>query len=244
MINVDISHLKRGNLKKKRTSPTPSLVKTGKTEKVISNKVLPKENIVSNENELLPSQIEVDFELSDSKELNSYLITKSQELLGVQINARLHLGRIFQDVFHKLSGSPHNGVYVKWLEINGFNKMTALRHKNRYKLYKIMPTDHLKFLIATTSQKIVEVFLSDQEKLDLLISMDMKLSKNELSIIALSSNDHNLILEKELQFDIVEEYDVFKERISELDISRLDQKQKIKFSKLVEGFNRLLKEIK
>ena len=230
MINVDISHLKRKNLKKVKNS--------------ISNKVLPKENIISNENELLPSQIEVNFELSDSKELNSYLITKSQELLGVQINARLHLGRIFQDVFHKLSGSPHNGVYVKWLEINGFNKMTALRHKNRYKLYKMMPTDHLKFLIATTSQKIVEAFLSDEEKLNLLISMDMKLNKNELGVIALSSPIHEVEVEKEFQFDIINEYSSFKERITSLDISKLDDKQKMKLSKLVEGFNRLLEEIK
>jgi len=239
MIKVDVSHLKRNNLKdlKKKKGK-----KRGIVTKPISNKSLPnKENEITND-VLLPSQIEVEFKLSENNELNSYLITKSQELLGVQINARLHLGRIFQEVFDKLAGSPHDGVYVKWLEINGFNKMTALRHRNRFKLYKMMPTDKLRFLIASTSQKIVEAYLNDPKKLDLLISMSDEIGKKELSVLALGLKNQNI--EKDLKINIVEEYDFFKEKIKELDLSRLDEKQKMKFSKLVEEFNRLLKEIK
>jgi len=246
MIKVDISHLKRNNLKKKGTSSTPSLVKTKETEKVISNNLLPNENSASNDNLLLPSQIKVELELSENKELNDYLITKSQELLGVQINARLNLGRIFQEVFDKLAGSPQDGVYVKWLEVNGFNKMTALRHRNRFKLYKLMPTDHLKYLISTASQKIVDAFLNDDEKLNILISIDFKINKNELEALAFPVILTPPTINKnvQIQFEIKEKYNIFKEKINNLDLSKLDEKQIVKFSKLLEGFEKLLKDIK
>jgi hypothetical protein len=214
MISVDVSHLKRNNLKNKTVS-----------------------------NKLLLNNIEVDFKLSENTQLNNYLIDKSKELLGVQINARLNLGRIFQEVHDKLAGKPQDGLYVKWLEVNGFNKMTALRHRNRYKLYELMPNDHLKFLIASTSQKIVEAYLNDKEKLDILISMDTKINKSELSVLALSSSVDEIVIEKEMQFDIIEEYGNFKNKINHLDISKLSIKQKEQFAKLVENFNKLLKEI-
>ena len=228
MINVDISHLKRNNLKK--------------NDKLKGNKSLPNEknNIISNE--LLPNKIEVSFDLSENHELNNYLILKSQELLGVQLNARLHLGRIFQDVFNKLAGSPHNGLYVQWLKINGFNKMTALRHRNRYKIYKEMKLDHSKYLIATASQKIIDLLLTHPEKKAILEMIENKLTKEELNTLILGENI--ISIEKEFNFDLESEYNNFKNKYNKIKLSKLSDKQKEKFAKLLESFSKLFKEIK
>lgn len=228
MINVDLSHLKRNNLKK--------------SDKSKGNNLLPtkKENVIGNE--LLPSKIEVSFELSENQELNSYLILKSQELLGVQLNARLHLGRIFQDVFDKLAGSPHNGLYVQWLGINGFNKMTALRHRNRYKIYNEMKLDHSKYLIATASQKIIDILLTHPEKKSILEMIESNITKEELNTLVLG--EKIIPIEKEFNFDLETEYNSFKKKYNKINISKLSNKQKEKFSKLLESFDRLFEEIK
>lgn len=228
MINVDISHLKRNNLKR--------------DDKFKGNNSLPnkKDNTISNE--LLPNKIEVSFELSDNHELNNYLILKSQELLGVQLNARLHLGRIFQDVFDELSGSPHNGLYVQWLGINGFNKMTALRHRNRYKIYKEMKLDHSKYLIATASQKIIDILLTHPEKKSILEMIENNMTKEDLNTLVLGQQI--LSVEKEFNFDLESEYNSFKKKYNKINISKLSDKQKEKFSKLLESFDKLFEEIK
>lgn len=228
MINIDISHLKRNNLKK--------------NDKFKGNNSLPnkKENII--DNELLPNKIEVSFELSDNHELNNYLIFKSQELLGVQLNARLHLGRIFQDVFDKLAGSPHNGLYVQWLGINGFNKMTALRHRNRYKIYKEMKLDHSKYLIATASQKIIDILLTHPEKKSILEIIESNITKEELNTLILGQKI--IPIETEFKFDLETEYNNFKKKYNKINISNLSDKQKEKFSKLLESFDKLFEDIK
>ena len=88
------------------------------------------------------------FKITSDEEINNFLKEKSLEVLNLQARASLTLGKIFTEVEEKLSGNRYTGCYVKWLELNGFNKMTALRHRNRYKLYALCDNDFSKEVIA------------------------------------------------------------------------------------------------
>ena len=81
------------------------------------------------------------FQITGDDEVNSFLKEKSLEVLNLQARTSLTLGKIFSEVELRLAGNRYTGCYVKWLEFNGFNKMTALRHRNRYKLYTLCSDD-------------------------------------------------------------------------------------------------------
>lgn len=100
-------------------------------------------------NPLLIKTINKDvFQITNDNEVNNFLKEKSLEVLNLQARTSLTLGKIFTEVELKLAGNRYTGCYVKWLECNGFNKMTALRHKNRYKLYTLCLDDFSKEVIA------------------------------------------------------------------------------------------------
>ena len=76
-------------------------------------------------------------DLTDDKEIADMLISKTTSLINLQIKNAISLGEIFTSVFDKLSksGSKYDGLYEKWLQVNGVNKKTALRYRKRYELY-------------------------------------------------------------------------------------------------------------
>lgn len=88
------------------------------------------------------------FQITGDDEVNSFLKEKSLEVLNLQARTSLTLGKIFSEVELRLAGNRYTGCYVKWLEFNGFNKMTALRHRNRYKLYTLCEDDFSKEVVA------------------------------------------------------------------------------------------------
>lgn len=107
------------------------------------------EKIVKGKNNFLIKNINEDvFKLTLDNEVNDFLKEKSLEVLNLQAQTSLTLGKIFTEVELKLSGNRYTGCYVKWLELNGYNKMTALRHRNRYKLYSLCSNDFSKEIIA------------------------------------------------------------------------------------------------
>ncbi|MGL5052278.1 MAG: hypothetical protein ACRC5W_01590 [Cetobacterium sp.] len=102
-------------------------------------------------------------ELTDDNEISEMLIAKTTSLINLQIKNAISLGEIFTFVFDKLSksGSKYEGLYEKWLFLNGVNKKTALRYRKRYELYSIVEN---KEIIAIMPQKYIDIFYSESEK--------------------------------------------------------------------------------
>jgi arsenate reductase-like glutaredoxin family protein len=217
MINVNIGHLKRGNLK-------PNT----ETTKVKGNK-------------LLPQEINVTFEISEDKQLNEYLISKSKELIGIQANARLELGKIFQEVHDKLSGNKHTGLYVKWLAINGYNKMTALRHRNRYELYMEMKSTNGRTLVATVPQRSVDAVLSHKDRVSIIDLLNGSMTKDEL--LSILENKTAIDIVEPIDFDVETEFNNFKDTYNKININKLSNKQQTELKKLLDKFNKLFQNL-
>lgn len=133
--------------------------------------------------------IDGDFNLTDDNELNDFLKEKSLEVLNLQAHTSLELGKIFTEVESKLSGNRYTGCYVKWLETNGYNKMTALRHRNRYKLYSLCSTDFSKEAIAKLSYKKIDEILKSENSQDIILKLE---KTNDTDIL-----NKSLIIESE-----------------------------------------------
>ena len=102
-------------------------------------------------------------DLTDDKEITDMLISKTTSLINLQIKNAISLGEIFTTVFEKLSksGSKYDGLYEKWLQLNGVNKKTALRYRKRYELYSLVNN---KESIAIMPQKYIDVLYSEEDK--------------------------------------------------------------------------------
>ncbi|MEG0236549.1 MAG: hypothetical protein RR523_07470 [Cetobacterium sp.] len=102
-------------------------------------------------------------DLTDDKEITDMLISKTTSLINLQIKNAISLGEIFTFVFEKLSksGSKYDGLYEKWLQLNGVNKKTALRYRKRYELYSLVNN---KESIAIMPQKYIDMLYSEEDK--------------------------------------------------------------------------------
>lgn len=102
-------------------------------------------------------------DLTDDKEITDMLISKTTSLINLQIKNAISLGEIFTSVFEKLSksGSKYDGLYEKWLQLNGVNKKTALRYRKRYELYSLVNN---KESIAIMPQKYIDMLYSKEDK--------------------------------------------------------------------------------
>ncbi|MCX3068369.1 hypothetical protein OQE61_12770 [Cetobacterium somerae] len=102
-------------------------------------------------------------DLTDNKEITDMLISKTTSLINLQIKNAISLGEIFTSVFDKLSksGSKYDGLYEKWLQLNGVNKKTALRYRKRYELYSLVNN---KESIAIMPQKYIDMLYSEEDR--------------------------------------------------------------------------------
>ena len=102
-------------------------------------------------------------DLTDDKEIVDMLISKTTSLINLQIKNAISLGEIFTSVFDRLSksGSKYEGLYEKWLQLNGVNKKTALRYRKRYELYSLVNN---KESIAIMPQKYIDMLYSEEDK--------------------------------------------------------------------------------
>lgn len=102
-------------------------------------------------------------DLTDDKEITDMLISKTTSLINLQIKNAISLGEIFTSVFDQLSksGSKYDGLYEKWLQLNGVNKKTALRYRKRYELYSLVNN---KESIAIMPQKYIDMLYSEEDR--------------------------------------------------------------------------------
>lgn len=94
---------------------------------------------------------------TENKVINHFLATKKLEIKKINAQTFLTVGKIFQEVKDKVGGAnQYDGVYVKWLSDVGSNKMTALRMRNRYKLYNVCKTEVGKITVISLSNVLIQ----------------------------------------------------------------------------------------
>ena len=95
-------------------------------------------------------------ELSVDNYLKNYLIDKSKELINLQVNDAIKMGKILEEVSQELGkkGSPE-GVYGNFLRYNGINSKTALRLRKRYILFFEAP-EHAKLIVSLLTVREIE----------------------------------------------------------------------------------------
>ena len=132
-------------------------------------------------NTVLPVKIEEDFNITEDKETNEFLVKKSVEVLGIQAKASVDLGKIFKEVHEKLAGdNHHNGVYTVWLEKNGFNKMTALRHRRRHELYTLVNSESGKAFVATLPVRTIDSIYRQEDVSGIAATITDGITRDEL----------------------------------------------------------------
>lgn len=105
-------------------------------------------------------------ELSIDNYLQNYLIDKSKELINLQVNDAIKIGKILEEVSQELGkkGSPE-GVYGNFLRYNGINSKTALRLRKRYTLFSEAP-EHAKIIVSLLTVREIEELDRKRELLD------------------------------------------------------------------------------
>lgn len=142
--------------KKEKEEETAS---AGQPEKALS---LPNDMIKTFQ---IPNDLYSDF--TDDKELIDYLNEKTLALLKVNGAGNIMIGKELTEVYEKLSkkGSP-DGMYVRFLEVSGYKKDTALRYRKRYELYQKTNNNFAKQIISILPVKVIEKLYKEQELLE------------------------------------------------------------------------------
>lgn len=106
----------------------------------------------------------LEIEISENKEENEFLLEKTKEIIKLQANSSLELGKIFQEVEEKIE----DRTYCKWLNLVGYNRVTAFR---RYTLYLETKTERGKEIAGVLTFREIENFYKNyEENLNLLNS--------------------------------------------------------------------------
>lgn len=105
-------------------------------------------------------------ELSVDNDLQNYLIDKSKELINLQVNDAIKMGKILEEVSQELGkkGSSE-GVYGNFLRYNGINSKTALRLRKRYILFSEAP-EYAKIIVSLLTVREIEELDRKRELLD------------------------------------------------------------------------------
>ena len=142
------------------TNRLDNLLKERKDTQEMQNEIIksPKYEVVLNFNPF--------HELSIDNYLQNYLINKSKELINLQVNDAIKMGKILEEVSQELGkkGSPE-GVYGNFLRYNGINSKTALRLRKRYTLFFEAP-EHAKIIVSLLTVREIEELDKKRELLD------------------------------------------------------------------------------
>lgn len=215
--------------------------------KLLKNKKIPKKKlVVTNVTTKVGSELTDNLSLetvlpyttikySEDKKVNDYLNLKNRDIQKVHTTARLVLGKIFQEVNDKLSGSnQYNGLYIKWLESNGFNRMTALRHRNRYNLYQIVTTDKAKGIIATLKQSDIDFITKSPNKDEVIKKLN---TDGSLEITMDKIEEANII---PLEIDLESEYEKISELTNKVDLKKLSTSKAKRLYKLFNEIEKII----
>ena len=143
--------------------------------------------------ELISQSTLVDYNEEDIPLLN--MINEIQELLkkssikflNTISNSTLELGKLFEEVAGELKkqGSP-DGIYIKWLESINMNRMTALRYRRRYQLFRGMKDINGQKTVSLLSSRVIDLIF--KEKVEQTAIELLNDGANEKDIKALLDN--------------------------------------------------------
>ena len=192
----------------------------------------------------ISSIINVDeiLKLTDDNEITNLLIENTTKIINIQIKNNITLGEIFSNVFDSISkqGSKCEGVYEKWLELNGINKRTALRYRKRFELYSEVNST-AKDTVAVLSQFYIEHISLDENKEKYIKLLNDGITVKEVMNIIKSENFiENKTKEKVeiIDYSFKEYKNIFK-NIDEK-AEKLKEKEKIELKKYLEKINNIL----
>lgn len=161
----------------------------------IEKKKVDKVNVINTPKILEEISFDSNYVYTDDLELNGFLNESSNKVKKMQMVASIVLGEIFEEVKNRL-GNHYHGLYEKWLELSGYNRMTALRHRNRYKLFTYCNTEKGKLTIAELPIKLIQHISSlELEYIEKIIKkIDLGIDKKEVSnIIQIEEKTENKI---------------------------------------------------
>jgi hypothetical protein len=186
-------------------------------------------------------------EFTEDKEVINYLKDKTVELLYTQANAILDIGKILNEVADELGkrGSSE-GLYNKYLEINGYNKNTALRYRKRYELYNKANKDHTKNIIALLPVKHLEKLYKAEDLIESIEENDLITLEEIKELLDDSKKIVNKLEEKnKTEFDQeVFEFDFNFDNLDKLKdkYKELEEEKRKKINKLLLQIEKIIEE--
>ena len=179
---------------------------------------------------------------TDDPEIDDFLNDKSFKILDLAAGTSILLGSIFIEVQEYLVDKVNSDTtYIKWLESNGFNRMTALRYKRRAEIYNSLTSSKAKYFIGITSQKIIDEISKYEDRKEILYYLEEMNNYDEIENFL--KKDVVLEIEDKTEKENIE----IKERIKKLplkNIERLDNEKKNQVNELVQKIEEILKEMK
>lgn len=181
--------------------------------------------------------------LTEDVNLLEYLEKKSIEILTIQSKNLIELGRNLTEVFEELSrqGSPE-GLYLKYLEVNGYKKDTALRLRKRYELYTSTKDERLKKVISILSIRNIEQMYRNKD--ELLKQIEDNSDINYKSVMEKIEGSKEKVIEMINHNSEASEYDIgnidiLYQKIN-TNFDKLDTKKKDRLRKLLLEIERIL----
>lgn len=176
--------------------------------------------------------------LTDDEEIIDMLISKTTSLINLQIKNAISLGEIFTSVFDRLSksGSKYDGLYEKWLQLNGVNKKTALRYRKRYELYSLVNN---KESIAIMPQKYIDLLYSEEDKTEYINIINNGATYEEIVSLL---KDKTIISEK-IEYINVVDFDFKNYNTLFIDIDKKAESLKDKEKKELQKYLMKIQEI-
>ena len=182
-------------------------------------------------------------ELSIDNYLQNYLIDKSKELINLQVNDAIKMGKILEEVSQELGkkGSPE-GIYGDFLKYNGINSKTALRLRKRYSLFFEAP-EHAKLIVSLLTVREIEELDKKRELLDkfypgITLEEAKKLFKEEVKEI---ENKKEKEEEKGKEITDIGIYSFLQSTFQD-DLTSLPEKKQKQAAKLLEKLEKLVYE--
>jgi hypothetical protein len=179
---------------------------------------------------------------TDDPEIDAFLNDKSFKILDLAAGTSIFLGSIFIEVQEYLADKGNSDTtYIKWLESNGFNRMTALRYKKRAEIYNSLKSSKAKYFIGITSQKIIDEIFKYEDREEILYYLEEINNYDEIENFL--KKDVVLEIEDKIEKENIE----IKERIKKLslkNIEKLDTEKQKQIDNLLQQIEELLKEQK
>jgi hypothetical protein len=212
-------------------------------KKDITTEKIKKESLIEIKKENISEYYDLNF--VEDKKINIFLVEKTLELHSIQTNASVEIGKVFYEAHEKFAGkNQYDGVYTKWLNKIGFNKMTALRHKKRYELFSWSHDVTSKTFLASLPVKTIEKLYSHQERnqiMSLIEEGEIKTNVQLMEMLDVKNALPNQENHFKLQIDDIKNgYNYIKTGIERIDLEKIKSEQLEGFYKDIEKVKKIL----